>query len=66
MVLILQILSTIPIAVGDGSSDVSMVDSVKSLAFPPLADGINTFQNYLASLGVTINATALSNVQLTK
>ena len=61
----LQILSTIPIAVGDGSSDVSMVDSAKSLAFPPLADGINTFQNYLASLGVTINATALSNVQLT-
>lgn len=61
----LQFVSTVPIAIGDGINDVSFSDSAKSLAFPPLADGINTFQNYLASLGVTINATATSNVELT-
>lgn len=60
----LQVVSTIPLAIGDGTSDVSFVDSEKSIAFPPLADGVNTFQNYLDSLGVTINATAGSTVKL--
>tara|TARA_R100000951_G_scaffold114039_1_gene117404 strand:+ start:469 stop:3492 length:3024 start_codon:yes stop_codon:yes gene_type:complete len=60
----LQVVSTIPLAIGDGTSDVSFVDSEKSIAFPPLADGVNTFQNYLDSLGVTINATASSTVKL--
>ncbi|MDG1314009.1 MAG: hypothetical protein P8P29_00615, partial [Flavobacteriaceae bacterium] len=60
----LQVVSTIPLAIGDGTSDVSFVDSEKSIAFPPLADGVNTFQNYLDSLGVTINATANSTVKL--
>ena len=46
----LQVVSTIPIAIGDGTSDVSFSDSEKSLAFPQTADGANTFQNYLASL----------------
>ncbi len=61
----LQITSTIPLSIGDGISDVSIVDSEKSIAFPPLADGVNTFQNYLDSLGVTINATASSNIEIT-
>lgn len=61
----LQVVSTIPIALGNGSTDISFVDSEKSIAFPPLADGVNTFQNYLDSLGVQINATASSTVKLT-
>tara|TARA_R100000541_G_scaffold49900_3_gene57054 strand:- start:101 stop:3169 length:3069 start_codon:yes stop_codon:yes gene_type:complete len=60
----LQVVSTIPLAIGNGTSDVSFVDSEKSIAFPPLADGINTFQNYLDSLGVAINATSGSTVKL--
>ena len=60
----LQVVSTIPLAIGDGASDISFVDSEKSIAFPPLADGVNTFQNYLDSLGVAINATAGSTVKL--
>ena len=61
----LQVVSTIPIALGNGSTDISFVDSEKSIAFPPLADGVNTFQNYLDSLGVQINATSGSTVKLT-
>lgn len=61
----LQIVSTIPLAIGDGITDISFVDSEKSIAFPPLADGVNTFENYLDSLGVEINATAPSTVKLT-
>lgn len=61
----LQIVSTIPLAIGDGTTDISFVDSEKSIAFPPLADGVNTFENYLDSLGVEINATASSTVKLT-
>lgn len=61
----LQIVSTIPLAIGDGITDISFVDSEKSIAFPPLADGVNTFENYLDSLGVEINATASSTVNLT-
>ena len=61
----LQVTSLIPIAFGDGVSDVSFVDSEKSIAFPPLADGVNTFINYLASLGVTVNATRDSTFNLT-
>jgi hypothetical protein len=61
----LQVVSTIPLAFGDGISDVSFIDSEKSLAFPPLADGENTFQNYLDSIGVNIQATSGSTVKLT-
>jgi len=61
----LQVVSTVPIALGDGSTDISFTDSEKSIAFPPLADGVNTFQNYLDVLGVEINATAASTVKLT-
>ena len=61
----LQVVSTIPLAIGDGTTDISFVDSEKSIAFPPLADGVNTFENYLDSLGVEINATASSTVKLT-
>ncbi len=61
----LQIVSTIPIAIGDGTTDISFVDSEKSIAFPPLADGVNTFQNYLDALGIEINATSSSTVKLT-
>lgn len=60
----LQVVSLIPLAIGDGTEDISFIDSAKSIAFPPLADGVNTFQNYLDSLGVTINATAGSTVKL--
>ena len=60
----LQVVSAIPISIGNGVSDVSFVDSEKSIAFPPLADGVNTFENYLDSLGVTINATSGSTVKL--
>jgi len=60
----LQVVSTIPLAIGNGVSDVSFIDSEKSIAFPPLADGVNTFENYLDSIGVTINATANSTVKL--
>ena len=61
----LQVTSTIPIAFGDGSNKISFVDSEKSLAFPPLADGVSTFVNYLGSLGVTVNADANSTVSIT-
>jgi hypothetical protein len=61
----LQVVSTIPLALGNGSTAISFVDSEKSIAFPPLADGVNTFQNYLDSLGVEINATSTSTVKLT-
>jgi hypothetical protein len=61
----LQVVSLIPLRFGNGISDVSFIDSEKSVAFPPLADGVNTFQNYLNSLGVTINVTATSTVKLT-
>ena len=61
----LQVVSTIPISFGDGSSDVSFVDSEKSLAFPPLADAVSTFQNYLDSIGVSVKATSNSTVKLT-
>jgi len=61
----LQVVSTIPLALGNGSTDISFVDSEKSIAFPPLADGVNTFQNYLDSLGVEVNATSGSTVKLT-
>ena len=60
----LQVVSTIPLSIGDGTNDVSFVDSEKSIAFPPLANGVNTFQNYLDSLGVAINATSGSTVKL--
>lgn len=61
----LQVVSLIPIGFGDGTNTLSFVDSEKSLAFPPLADGVTSFQNYLESIGVTINATATSTVKLT-
>lgn len=61
----LQVTSLIPIGFGDGSSDVSFIDSEKSLAFPPLADGVISFEAYLANIGVAINATAASTVKLT-
>ena len=61
----LQVVSTIPLALGNGSTAISFVDSEKSIAFPPLADGANTFQNYLDSLGIEIDATASSTVKLT-
>jgi hypothetical protein len=60
----LQVVSTIPLAIGNGTSDISFIDSEKSIAFPPLADGVNTFQNYLDALGVVINATSGSTVKL--
>jgi hypothetical protein len=60
----LQVVSTIPVALGNGTTDISFSDSEKSIAFPPLADGVNTFQNYLDSLGIEINATAASTVEL--
>ena len=41
------------------------VDSEKSIAFPPLADGVTSFQNYLDSLGADIKATSGSTVKLT-
>ena len=61
----LQVTSQIPIGFGDDTNSVSFTDSEKSLAFPPLADGVTRFQTYLASLGVTINASATSTVKLT-
>ncbi|MHC4074181.1 MAG: hypothetical protein ACYTGS_19500, partial [Planctomycetota bacterium] len=61
----LQVVSLIPLGFGDGTNDISFIDSEKSIAFPPLADGVTNFQNYLDSLGVTINATATSTVKLT-
>ena len=61
----LQVVSLIPLGFGDGINRLSFIDSEKSVAFPPLADGVNTFQNYLNSLGITINVTATSTVKLT-
>ena len=61
----LQVVSLIPLGFGDGTNDISFVDSEKSIAFPPLADGVTSFQNYLDSLGVTIDVTATSTVRLT-
>lgn len=61
----LQFTSTIPIAIGDGTTDVSFVDSEKSVAFPPLANGTTTFEAYLETIGVTLNATASSNISIT-
>jgi hypothetical protein len=60
----LQIVSLVPIQFGDGTNDISFTDSEKSLAFPPLADGVTSFQNYLESLGVTIDATSSSTVKI--
>lgn len=60
----LQVVSTIPLSFGDGITDVSFLDSEKSIAFPPLADGVNTFQNYLDSLGISIKATSSSSISL--
>ena len=61
----LQFTSRLPINIGDGAEDVSFVDSEKSLAFPPLADGVTSFESYLETIGVAINATAASTVKLT-
>ena len=60
----LQILSTINISFGDGVSEVSFKDSEKSLAFPPLANGVDKFQNYLSAVGVQINAIDSSKVHI--
>lgn len=60
----LQIVSTINIAFGDGTASVSFKDSEKSLAFPPLANGIDSFQNYLSAVGVQVNATSDSKIHI--
>ena len=60
----LQIVSTISVAIGDGTNAVSFSDSEKSLAFPPLANGIDDFQNYLSGVGVQVNATPDSKVHI--
>ena len=54
----LQFTYTQSLQIGDGVRDTVFVDSEKSLAFPPLADGIESFENYLAVLGVTTRLTA--------
>ena len=61
----LQFTSTIPVAIGDGTTDVSFTDSEKSLAFPPLANGTTTFETYLETIGVTLNATSGSSINVT-
>lgn len=61
----LQVVSLIPLSFGNGVNVISFVDSEKSIAFPPLADGVTSFQNYLDSLGVDIKATSVSTVKLT-
>ncbi len=38
---------------GNGTDDLRFEDTNKSIEFPPLSDGINTFGIYLASLGVS-------------
>jgi len=61
----LQITSNISINLGDGTTETSIVDSEKSIAFPPLADGTTTFVNYLENLGFGINASASDTIKLT-
>ena len=61
----LQVISLIPLGFGNGTDQVSFVDSEKSIAFPPLADGVASFENYLESLGVDIKANSSSTVKLT-
>lgn len=61
----LQVTSTIPISFGDGTTKISFSDSEKSLAFPPLADGVSNFINYIGTLRCIINANSQSNVNIT-
>ena len=43
---------------GNGTNPLNFSDSEKSLAFPPLADGVNSFDAYLANLGVAFHLSA--------
>ena len=54
----LQFTSTVSINLGNGTDPISFSDSEKSVAFPPLADGVNTFENYLSGLGIGVNVPA--------
>lgn len=60
----LQFTSTVSINLGNGVDPISFDDSEKSVAFPPLADGVNTFENYLAALGIGVNAPAGGSVRI--
>ena len=60
----LQVTSTAPISIGNGTQKVSFIDSEKSIAFPELANGVDSFQDYLTSIGISINATSDSVVKL--
>lgn len=60
----LQVVLTSSLQLGDASNEIFFEDSEKSIAFPPLADGVNSLENYLESLGVTIFASGASNVSL--
>lgn len=54
-----------PLTMGDGhlvtDADLFFSDDAKSVAFPPSADGINTLQYYIGSLGVSFDLNAASS-----
>ena len=61
----LQIGSALSLKFGDGTEKISFVDSEKSVAFPPLANGTTLTQNYIETIKVDVHATADSTMKLT-
>jgi len=53
------------IQLGDGIEGINFEDSEKSLAFPPLSDGVATFDNYLVALGVDTKMKSGDSVSIT-
>ena len=57
-----------PIQIGGGhlvaDNDVYFKGTEKSIAFPQLADGVTSFRFYLASLGLTMDCNAVSEISI--
>jgi hypothetical protein len=52
----LQFVALSPIQIGDGGTNfVQFSDREKSIAFPPLADGVTSFTSYLGTIGLSFN-----------
>ncbi len=65
----LQVVLNLPVIIGNGTNATYFSTSEKSIAFPPLADGITRLTNYIENLGFAFNlantdAVTLVNCQI--
>lgn len=60
----LQIVLRQSVSIGTGTDDIVLAASEKSVAFPPLADGVTLLTTYRESLGIFVNLTADSEISI--